>query len=177
MSFLKSEFDCILRKWLGSDGRPCVVHWLCICVQPASICCLTKPILPAGQFCFPVGIILPSFPLGLHPGGIYLSVGHNKWVLWRCSGSPVTFRVCVNVRLMRVGSKRWVGYHGWLSSHNTQLRSSIQRLKSQKWECCYGEDLVFGFYPWMKLGEGILKNKERSRKLCILGEEIAMHGQ
>lgn len=57
--FQKLIWLCTLRKQPGSNGSPCAVPWLCICMQPASICCLTKPNLPARQFCFPPGIILP----------------------------------------------------------------------------------------------------------------------
>lgn len=83
-----------------------------------------------------------------------LSVGQKEWVLWRFSGLPVTFRVYMSVRLMRVSSKMQTGYCAWQSSHSIQPRSSIQRLKSLKNESLVVEK-TWGFFLWMKSMGGI----------------------
>lgn len=119
----------------------------------------------------------PAFLLAssLLPSGVtsrrHLSVGQKERVLWRFSGLPVTFGVCMSVRLMRVSSKRWTGYRAWPSGHNIQVRSSIQRFKSFKNESAVTEKTCF-FSPGWNLWGDILKNNERNRELCISGEEI-----
>lgn len=128
----KSEFDFESYECNQDQTAALVVFPGCVSVcnlLPSAV--WPNPAILPGSFAF---LLASSFlPTGFTARRC-LSVGQKELVLWRFSGLPITCRVCMKFRLLRVGGKRWTGhcagYSAWPSSHNIQLWSSSQKWKS-----------------------------------------------